>query len=47
MIKPCVRCGGHPDRHPSGTPYCLHYVEPAPLWMRVLNVVTRAMGGRR
>lgn len=39
MSKPCVRCQQPLGKHPSGKPYCLAYVKPAPLWLRVLNKV--------
>lgn len=31
--KPCVRCGRPEDEHPC-PPECLHYVEPAPRWLK-------------
>ena len=42
--KRCVRCGRTPLAHDlAPLDRCLRYVEPAPLWLRTLNVALAAV----
>lgn len=38
-MSTCLRCHLPKDRHPVSTrdEFCLHYVEPAPRWLRVVT----------